>query len=71
MASVEIYVDGKLKRYTQCDAEGCKARVRDHAWGVIKADGWFFQKNGDSWCPDHIPDWYWEWKGVKKPRGRS
>jgi len=48
--------------YTTCSGEGCAERLADHAWGRIKADGWFQQKDGTIWCPEHIPDWVAEWR---------
>lgn len=55
--------------YRVCSHKDCDHQVKNHAWGMIKADGWLFQKNGDSWCPDHLPDWYAGWSRKKKPRG--
>lgn len=26
---------------------------------------WFCQKNGDNWCPDHIPTWVHAWRQKK------
>ena len=46
----------------RCAEPGCEATVKDHAWGKIKADGWFFTKTGEAWCPDHNPEWVAEWR---------
>lgn len=48
--------------YVCCDGEGCRNRIKDHRWGHIKADDWFFQKDGTAYCPDHIPDWVEKWR---------
>jgi hypothetical protein len=41
--------------------------VPNHKHGTIDAHqrGWFLQRNGDAWCPDHIPDWVVEWRSKK------
>ena len=43
----------------ECDAQ-CKS---DH-WNTKKAqrEGWFFMRNGDVFCPLHVPDWVEEWR---------
>lgn len=48
--------------YTECSQEGCAERLADHAWGRIKADGWFQQKDGIIWCPEHHPAWVLAWR---------
>ena len=46
---------------------GCDAKIKDHAWGHIKADDWFFSKQtGNLFCPEHIPDWVPAWRARKK-----
>lgn len=30
--------------------------------------GWFFQRNGDVWCPEHTPDWVAEWRARKNKK---
>lgn len=30
--------------------------------------GWFFQRNGDVWCPVHIPDWVAGWRSKNKEK---
>ena len=51
----------------QCDHEGCATQINNHRWGKTKAgsEGWFFQKDGKSWCPDHTPDWVAAWRARK------
>jgi len=51
-----------------CDHPSCSMFVKAHAWGYIKANdaGWFFQRNGDCWCPDHIPEWVPAWREKMK-----
>lgn len=51
-----------------CTHEGCTAGgFKDHYWGRVRAHdaGWFIQKNGDTWCPEHIPEWVEEWRARK------
>jgi hypothetical protein len=52
---------------TKCSKEECqKSYIRDH-WGTKQAnrEGWFLQRNGDAWCPDHNPDWVAEWRAKR------
>ena len=56
----------KLDGYVYCDVPGCTNRIKDHAWGHIKAPDWFFSKEGPVSCPDHIPWWVEEWRAKKK-----
>lgn len=50
-----------------CHAEGCEANYRAHQWGTTKAaaEGWFFQKDGTAWCPEHVPAWVEQWRAEK------
>lgn len=57
-------------RYTYKDAcrkTGCSRDYFPDHWGKKEAarKGWFLQRNGDAWCPDHIPDWVVEWRQRK------
>lgn len=52
--------------YKKCAEEGCEEQLPNHAWGRIKAEGWFQQKNGDIWCPAHVPEWVEKWRKGKK-----
>jgi hypothetical protein len=68
-------VGREKERYTYkaaCKASGCKNDFFPDKWGAMEAQrlGWFLQKNGDSWCPEHIPDWVAEWRArrVKKEK---
>lgn len=44
-------------------AECGKTHKKDR-WNNSKAQGlgWFMQKDGTAWCPDHIPEWVAEWR---------
>lgn len=42
--------------------EECGMDMKNDAWRKIKAEGWFFKKNGEAYCPDDIPDWVEEWR---------
>lgn len=58
--------DGK---FVLCDGPGCEAAVPNHRWGRIKeGETWLFQKNGDSWCPEHLPEWYPAWKAKQQAK---
>lgn len=48
--------------WVECAEPECTARYKNHRWGRIKADDWFHQKDGTSWCPEHIPEWVEEWR---------
>lgn len=47
-----------------CSEPGCDATRKNHQWGAIKAHaaGWFEQKDGQSWCPEHTPPWVAAWR---------
>ena len=51
-----------------CSHEGCSASFTPHHWGQKKAqtDGWFLQKDGDAWCPEHTPEWVEEWQARRQ-----
>jgi hypothetical protein len=44
----------------RCDAPGCDAMIDDRA--APGARPWFFKKNGQCWCPGHIPAWVPGWR---------
>jgi hypothetical protein len=48
----------------QCADPTCEASYKPHAWGSIHAHaaGWFQQKDGTAWCPQHNPPWVAEWR---------
>lgn len=45
-----------------CAHEGCENTHKKHKWGYIKAGDWMHQKDGTSWCPEHLPDWVKSWR---------
>ena len=51
-------------KFKRCSAEGCENKFDDHKGGAMKAqrEGWFMQKDGTAWCPDHTPDWVEGWR---------
>lgn len=53
----------------KCAHPECESTMKSHAWSVIKTVGWFHQKDGKSFCPDHTPNWVHEWR-AKKARYR-
>lgn len=50
-----------------CSQPGCQNTYKDHHWGHKQAatQGWFFQKNGHAWCPEHTPAWVAAWRAGK------
>lgn len=53
-----ITKDGK---HHECEV--CTSRVKNHRWGLTKAEGWFFTKKKDeAYCPEHVPGWVEEWR---------
>lgn len=55
---------------TECCVPGCSNTHKADRWNTSKAQalGWFFQKNGQAWCPEHTPDWVAEWRARKGAR---
>lgn len=47
---------------TCCADKDCPARTPNHQWGRIRATGWFEERDGTMWCPDHRPAWYAAWR---------
>lgn len=47
-----------------CSYPNCGSYYKSHHWGNKEAqrEGWFLQKNGDKWCPNHIPEWVDQWR---------
>lgn len=60
--------NNKTQRYRvteeHCSHEVCAATIPGHAWGHIKS-GWFFQRDGTQYCPEHTPEWVAEWRARK------
>ena len=48
----------------KCSGPGCPKTYTPHEWGSKAAQraGWFLQRNGDAWCPDHHPEWVAAWR---------
>lgn len=64
-----VYKKGVIMAYlepwkipTVCASPGCANEIPNHAWAAIKTEGWFHQKDGKSWCPEHTPEWVAEWR---------
>lgn len=68
MKRVVVVGSENKAQYAICDHPGCTNQFVLHYWGSIAAGdkGWFCQKNGDCWCPEHIPSWVAEWKARMK-----
>lgn len=55
--------------FIHCSQKGCKNKHKNNKWASIRATsekGWMHQKNGDSWCPEHLPDWVESWRAEGK-----
>lgn len=57
-----------MASWSYCSHKGCRKRYRNDRWSKIEAHdkGWMMQKNGDNWCPGHLPDWVEEWRKNRK-----
>ena len=56
---------GQHGEYVYCSHRGCKNKHKNNKWANIKAiseKGWTHQKNGDVWCPEHLPEWVEAWR---------
>ena len=51
-----------------CAHEGCEESVNNHyhARAAAHEAGWFQQKDGTFWCPEHVPEWVADWRARKK-----
>lgn len=51
----------------QCAEPGCTNTHKKDRWNTTKAHekGWFFQKDGTAYCPDHTPEWVAKWRKGK------
>lgn len=57
----------------KCAEAGCDSVWPDRSsWDAIKAHGagWLLMKNGDAWCPEHLPEWVPRWR-AKMERERK
>jgi len=47
-----------------CAQPECTNSFKTDKWHTIHAagDGWFMQKDGTNWCPDHTPAWVAAWR---------
>lgn len=53
-----------------CAHRGCKAQHEDNKFAAIRAyeEGWFKTREGDAWCPEHVPDWVPAWRAKQAAR---
>ena len=51
-----------------CEKPGPKNR-----WENTRAqtEGWFLQRNGDVYCPEHVPGWVAGWRARQAERARA
>jgi hypothetical protein len=50
--------------YVICDHPGCTNQFKLTYLDIASpgSEGWFQKKDGDAWCPDHIPEWVAKWR---------
>lgn len=62
--------DRSYANETKCKENECTNTFHSSRWGNQHAQnrGWFLQRNGDAWCPDHIPEWVAEWRAKQKAK---
>ena len=48
----------------KCSHLDCETTHAASYWDSIKASdkGWFVQKDGTAYCPEHVPEWVEEWR---------
>jgi hypothetical protein len=46
-----------------CSHDGCSNGTKVNRWAKIRAqdEGWYFQRNGSLWCPEHRPSFAPAW----------
>jgi hypothetical protein len=51
----------------ECAQPDCTKSFWSSREGTMKAhySGWYHQRNGKSWCPEHRPAWAPKWEGKK------
>lgn len=61
-----------LNSSDQCSELTCDATFKNHRWGKQAAQdiGWFFQRDGKAFCPDHVPEWVEGWRHTQSIRKR-
>lgn len=64
------FVDGFKRPPAQtkkCSEPSCRSSYKIDWHDMVEAhkQGWFMQRNGASWCPEHVPDWVQEWREAK------
>jgi hypothetical protein len=57
------------REWEVCDKPLCEEKIKNHRWGRTKAEGWFFEKTGEAWCPLHHPEWVADWRARQKAKG--
>lgn len=64
----ENWPDPQPVALKKCAEPTCDKTKPDADWAhrTPEGEGWFDQRNGDSWCPEHIPAWYTAWKAKKR-----
>lgn len=54
----------RLEFPTTCAHPGCETNHPSSRFDDSKAvsEGWFHQRDGTAWCPEHLPEWVAEWR---------
>lgn len=55
----------------KCNESSCDRKTKTDKFNKIRAaeQGWFFQKDGSIWCPDHVPGWVASWRAKQENDG--
>lgn len=58
------------QRLHVCAEPGCVNTHKQDRCNTTKAqyEGWFFQKDGTAWCPEHTPEWVAEWRENRRKK---
>lgn len=53
-----------MATHLRCSGPGCDDTCGNNKWAKIAAheQGWFFERSGAVWCPEHLPDWVEPWR---------
>lgn len=58
------------RAYEHCSYPQYEEKIPAHAWGRIEPN-WFFQKNGNMFCPAHTLESVADWRARKQHANRE
>lgn len=55
------------KKWLVCNTKGCRKRIHNDSFDKKMAydKGWYLSSVGYVYCPDHVPEWFEEWRNKK------